>query len=108
MTRATHRTLKVALAIGIGSSVLFVSDQASIFVPGTLISAAEARIGRPWTPMSFAGVARRTTRRHIYGTAAIGAVGAAAAYGAYAAPVVVTPACYQAVDAYGRVYTRCP
>jgi len=29
----------------------------------TLISPAEARVGRPLTPVSVAGVARRTTRR---------------------------------------------
>jgi hypothetical protein len=61
-------------------------------------SSAEARIGRPLTPMSYAGVARRTTRRAVvYGGAA------AAAAGAYA----VTPGCAQAVDAYGQIYTRC-
>jgi hypothetical protein len=32
---------------------------------GTIISSAEARIGRPLTPVSVAGVARRTTRRVI-------------------------------------------
>ena len=43
-------------------------------------------IGRPLTPMSFAGVARRTAYRGAYyagAAAAVGAVGAAAAYGAY-------------------------
>ena len=49
-------------------------------------------IGRPLTPMSFAGVARRTAYRGAYyaGAAAVGAaaVGAAAAYGGY-----VRPAC---------------
>ena len=29
------------------------------------ISSAQARIGRPLTPMSYAGVARRTTRRAV-------------------------------------------
>src|SRR5258707_6670069 len=29
------------------------------------VSSAEARIGRPLTPMSYAGVARRTTRRAV-------------------------------------------
>jgi hypothetical protein len=29
----------------------------------TLVSPAEARVGRPLTPVSVAGVARRTTRR---------------------------------------------
>jgi len=62
--------------------------------------------------MSYAGVARRTTRRAV----AVGAVAVGAAYAApvvvapYAAPVVVAPppgGCVQAVDAYGRMYTRC-
>ena len=67
-------------------------------IDGALISAAEARIGRPLTPMSYAGVARRTTRRAVvYGGAA------AAAAGAYA----VTPGCAQVVNAYGQVYARC-
>jgi hypothetical protein len=61
-----------------------------------LVTSAEARIGRPLTPMSYAGVARRTTRRAV----AVGA-GAAAA-GAY-----YGSGCVQVVDAYGRVVTRC-
>ena len=43
---------------------------------------AEARVGRPLTPRSVAGVNRRVHRR-AYGAAA---VGAAAAYGAYRYP----------------------
>ena len=36
------------------------------FIPqGSIVSSAEARIGRPATPGSVAGVARRTTRRTI-------------------------------------------
>ena len=64
------------------------------------VSSAEARIGRPLTPMSYAGVARRTTRRAV----AVGAAGVAgaAAYGAYAAP-----GCVQVADAYGRIVTQC-
>jgi hypothetical protein len=34
---------------------------------------AEARVGRPLTPVSVAGVARRTTRRAVVGGAAVGA-----------------------------------
>ncbi len=63
-------------------------------------SRAEARVGRPATPMSYAGVARRTTRR----AAAYGAAGAAAA-GAY---YYAAPGCTQAVDAYGQIVYRCP
>jgi hypothetical protein len=62
-----------------------------------LVSASEARVGRPATPMSYAGVARRTTRRAVYGTAA------AAAAGAY----VARPGCVQVTNAYGQVITRC-
>jgi hypothetical protein len=65
-----------------------------------LVSTSEARIGRPLTPMSYAGVARRTTRRAVYGTAAVGAAAAAGAY--YA-----TPGCVQVTNAYGQVVTKC-
>ena len=37
------------------------------------IDAAEARVGRPLTPMSVAGVNRRVHRRAYYGAAAAGA-----------------------------------
>jgi hypothetical protein len=63
-----------------------------------LVSTSQARVGRPLTPMSYAGVARRTTRRAVYGTAA-----AATAAGAYAA----TPGCVQVTNAYGQVVTKC-
>ena len=61
-----------------------------------LVSSAEARVGRPLTPMSYAGVARRTTRR------AVAAAAAGAAAGAY-----YGSGCVQVVDAYGQVVTRC-
>lgn len=44
---------------------------------------AEARVGRPLTPMSVAGVHRRVHRRAYYGAAAGAAAAGAAAYGAY-------------------------
>jgi hypothetical protein len=44
---------------------------------------AEARIGRPLTPMSVAGVNRRVHRRAYYGAAAVGTAAAVGAYGAY-------------------------
>ena len=44
---------------------------------------AEARVGRPATPMSVAGVNRRVNRRAYYGAAAGAAAAGAAAYGAY-------------------------
>ncbi len=45
-----------------------------------------AIVGRPLTPMSFAGVARRTAWRGAYYAGAAAAVGAAAAYGGYYRP----------------------
>ena len=49
-------------------------------IGGGLVSTVEARIGRPLTPMSYAGVARRTTRRAVVvgGAVAAGAVAAGA------------------------------
>jgi hypothetical protein len=41
--------------------------------PSVVIDSAQARIGRPLTPVSVAGVARRTTRRAVVGTAVVGA-----------------------------------
>jgi len=74
-------------------------------------SEAQARIGRPLTPMSYAGVARRTTRRAVAVGAAAGVAAGAyyAAPGAYYAPPAAyyAPSCVQVVDAYGRVMTRC-
>jgi len=46
------------------------------------IESAQARVGRPLTPMSVAGVARRQTRRAVVGAGIVGAgvVGAGAYY----------------------------
>jgi hypothetical protein len=44
------------------------------------VDSAQARVGRPLTPVSVAGVARRTTRRAYYGAAAVGAAAAGTAY----------------------------
>ena len=69
------RMLIVAAAFvcGFGS---FESAQDSLALS---IQSAEARVGRPATPGSVAGVARRQTRRAVVGGAAVGAatVGAA-------------------------------
>jgi hypothetical protein len=55
------------------------------------VQGAEARVGRPATPASVAGVARRTTRRTVGGAAAVGgaAVGAATVGAAAARPACV-------------------
>jgi hypothetical protein len=43
--------------------------------PSVAVESAQARVGRPLTPVSVAGVARRTTRRAVVGGAAVGAAG---------------------------------
>jgi hypothetical protein len=88
--------LRATLATVAGMSALLAND-ISLTPSGSWVSRANARIGRPLTPMSYAGVARRTTRRAYYGAGAV-AVGAA---------VVAAPRCVQVADAYGRIVTRC-
>ena len=106
-TMTTMSTLaRFSVATAVAGAAFFWSGQLSLDPQTSLVSSAEARIGRPLTPMSYAGVARRTTRRAVVGGAVVGGAVAAGAY--YAAPVVVTPACSQVVDVYGRVATVCP
>ena len=93
MKPSTNRLLRITLASVAAVACLLLNDNSSLDQSGSLISQAQARIGRPLTPMSYAGVARRTTRRAV-------AVGAAAA-------TVYRPGCVQVVDAYGRLYWRC-
>src|SRR5258708_9677031 len=59
------------------------------------IESAQARVGRPLTPVSVAGVARRQTRRAVYGAGVVGAgaaaVGTAAAIGTAGAGAAPSP-----------------
>src|SRR5436190_4027384 len=59
------------------------------------IESAQARVGRPLTPMSAAGVARRHNRRAVYGAGVVGAgaaaVGTAAAIGTAGAVAATSP-----------------
>jgi hypothetical protein len=93
MTVSRKLIVIVAGAAGLAAGLFWNGDTV---VDNGLVTSAEARVGRPLTPMSYAGVARRTTRRAV----AVGA-GAAAA-GAY-----YGSGCAQVVDAYGQVVTRC-
>ena len=101
MTRMSTTLFRLSIATILGGAALFWGGQSPLDRQSSLVSSAEARIGRPLTPMSYAGVARRTTRRAV----AVGAVAAGAAV--VAAPMVVAPACSQVVDVYGRVVTVC-
>jgi hypothetical protein len=94
MKISTRRVILLAAAVAAFTAGL--SWNGTSAVDTGFVTSAEARIGRPLTPMSYAGVARRTTRRAVAVGAAAGAAGAY--YG---------PSCVQVVDAYGRVTTRC-
>lgn len=106
--KSNSRIVQLSLAAAASLGCLFVSDKPGSVSTGNLVSEAQAVIGRPLTPLSYAGVARRTTRRAVAAGAAMGA--AAATAPVYGAPVVVAPAptCVQVADVYGRVYWRCP
>jgi hypothetical protein len=69
--RSCKRTLFVIAALVVGGLGELVAPRA-----------AHAIIGMPWTPMSYAGVARRTTRRAVM-------FGGAAAVAPAPGPVVV-------------------
>ena len=67
MTHAAKRHLRIALAVVMAAASLFGNEDFSFtaMLTGTqsLVAQAQAIIGRPATPMSYAGVARRTVRR---------------------------------------------
>ena len=63
MTRSMTNLFRLSIGTVLGAAVLLWNGQAPIDPQASLVSSAEARVGRPLTPMSYAGVARRTTRR---------------------------------------------
>ncbi len=98
-TRA--RTLsRFALAAAAGALCLLANENISLTQPSSLITQADARIGRPLTPGSVAGVARRSYRRGVVGGAAIGGAYYRGYYGGYYGG----GGCYR--DVYG--VTVCP
>jgi hypothetical protein len=101
---AKIQLMRIALAATAGAACLFVSEQMSPTNPGSFVNQAHAIIGRPLTPMSYAGVARRTTAR-AYG--AYGAYGAVAVAPVVVAPVAIAPTCAQVVNAYGQIVLVC-
>jgi hypothetical protein len=95
MTRTATALVHLSIATALGGAALFWNGNLPLDRQASLISAAEARIGRPATPRSFAGVARRTdrrvTRRVVGATAAGVALGTAAAVAAAPAAAVAQP-----------------
>ena len=68
MKSAIGSTLVAIGLLAVGAIIETATDQR------LLIASAEAIVGRPLTPVSYAGVARRTTRRMIYRTSVYVAV----------------------------------
>jgi hypothetical protein len=101
MTHGTDKLMRIGLTAVAGIGCLFGGDLFSPTSQDSWVPKAHAVIGRPLTPMSYAGVARRTTTRAVVATGAVAAT---------AAPVVVAPApaCVQVVNAYGQITYRCP
>jgi hypothetical protein len=98
MSASTVMT-RAALALMAGGATLMLGG---LSPSSPFLTQAEARIGRPLTPLSYAGVARRTTRRAMgYGAAGAVAVGA---YPYYQYPGA---GCVQVVNAYGQIVYRC-
>jgi hypothetical protein len=87
---------KLAVLGTLLSAMFFCVTPVSIQLLGTAsvsIDKAEARIGRPLTPMSVAGVNRRVHRRAYYGAAA-GAAAAGAYYYGRRCGYYPYPPCY--------------
>jgi hypothetical protein len=99
---------RCALALAAGFSGLALDDHAARLPSPTT---AEAYIGNPMTPMSYAGVARRTTRRAAYAGAYAAPPPPPPGYGApppgYGAPPPRSRTCVQTTDAYGNVASTC-
>jgi len=72
------------------------------------IESAQARVGRPLTPVSVAGVARRQYRRgaygYGYGAGVVGAGVAAGAIGTAAVAAATSPWGYYGRNGYGGYY----
>ena len=68
-----------ALGLVVATAVLWSApvtiDLSPTKTPSLSVDTADARLGRPLTPMSVAGVNRRRHRPALYGAAAAGAVG---------------------------------
>jgi hypothetical protein len=63
MKKSAKTLMLLAAAVTAGVVGLFWSGNLTLSTNSDLITEAQAIIGRPLTPLSYAGVARRTVRR---------------------------------------------
>ena len=99
MRKPASILLSFTAAAAAGAVGLFWSGNITPSTNSSLIAEAHAIIGRPLTPLSYAGAARRTVRRAPYVPYVAAPV--------VVAPVVVAPACARVVNAYGQLVTVC-
>ena len=78
-----RKNLIAAVIILSGAGLIQLAGHRAGLGPFELVSDAQARVGRPLTPVSVAGVARRTTRRTIRRGAYIATIPRGCAYGTY-------------------------
>ena len=67
MTKSAKTLMLLAAAFTAGVAGLFWSGNVTPSTKSSLVTEAQAIIGRPLTPVSYAGVARRTVRRCAVG-----------------------------------------
>ena len=67
MTKSAKTMMLLAAAYTAGVAGLFWSGNLTPSTNSGLVTEAQAIIGRPLTPMSYAGIARRTVRRCAVG-----------------------------------------
>ena len=67
MTKSAKTMMLLAAAFTAGVAGLFWSGNFAPSTTSSLVTEAQAIIGRPLTPVSYAGVARRTVRRCAVG-----------------------------------------
>jgi hypothetical protein len=74
MNRTARSLIHLSVATMVGGFALSWNGNLPLNTQSSLVSSAEAIIGRPLTPLSYAGVARRTTARAVGVGVAAGAV----------------------------------
>jgi hypothetical protein len=89
MIMSARNLTNLGFALFASTSVLLLNDRSLTTKDQPIIENAHAVRGRPATPLSYAGVARRTTRR------------------AYPAGAASGVNCARVAGAYGGVATRC-
>jgi hypothetical protein len=71
MINVSSKLAKITLGLVVFTGAFVCDDRVASPHATAFVPVANARIGRPLTPLSYAGVARRTTRRAVAARAAV-------------------------------------